>query len=226
MEQPISVPNKKSYAGYIIGGILLAGGIVFTFVLKGKDGFTLFQRLKNSIGEKPIPDVAIPVEAPPAGTSSWINESFPLRKGMFGGQIKNLQQALGIGADGKFGAGTESAIKAKFNTITVTKAQYDSLVNPSAVGGGSNFQRVKNILIAHGGVNQSDGITKTLQGQNAWYKFYFYTNGRMGVTLLNNNQWKMGRYSDGGSKIVMDSGKTYQSGNLTSNMLAIIKDIE
>jgi peptidoglycan hydrolase-like protein with peptidoglycan-binding domain len=98
--------------------------------------------------EEEIPE---PIEPPPAGTSAWKDESFPLSKGMFGGKIKLVQQKLGLTADGKFGPGTEAAVKAKLGKATVDKADYDKLV-PS--------------MAASTGVKPGDHITSSSEG--AW----------------------------------------------------------
>jgi len=89
-------------------------------------------------GGEPKPKQVDPIPPPPAteptpvgsSSSKWIPETFPLKKGMFGGHIKNLQEALGIGADGKFGSGTEGKVMDKFKKNSVTEAEYDVLVNP------------------------------------------------------------------------------------------------
>src|SRR3972149_3647280 len=105
MEQTI-VPQKKNYAGWIIGGLVLVGGAIVVFVVKDKNRLTLWQKWTSKIGDagdKEIEDIEKPIEVPPVGTSKWVEEStnpFPLKKGMFGGYTKNLQIALGIPADG------------------------------------------------------------------------------------------------------------------------------
>jgi hypothetical protein len=92
-------------------------------------------------GGEPKPKQVDPIPPPPAteptpvgsSSSKWIPETFPLKKGMFGGQIKNLQEAIGFSGsdlDGKFGSGTEAKVMEKFKKNSVTEPEYDALVNP------------------------------------------------------------------------------------------------
>lgn len=64
-----------------------------------------------------------------ATTTTWIAESFPLRKGMKGASVKTLQQKLGITADGAFGANTEAALQQQYGISTVSKAQYQTIIS-------------------------------------------------------------------------------------------------
>jgi peptidoglycan hydrolase-like protein with peptidoglycan-binding domain len=68
--------------------------------------------------------------AAPAGRkqSPWTTESFPLKRGMKGGHVAELQRKLGISADGVFGAKTEAAVLAKQGTRTVTKEQFNQMM--------------------------------------------------------------------------------------------------
>ncbi len=68
--------------------------------------------------------------APYAGTSNWVTESFPLRKGMKGASVRVLQQKLGVSADGAFGANTEAALVKKFGVATVSQALFRSITQP------------------------------------------------------------------------------------------------
>ena len=49
---------------------------------------------------------------------SYTNISFPLQKGSCGGNVVKVQKYLGITADGKFGSGTEKAVKGVQNAIS------------------------------------------------------------------------------------------------------------
>lgn len=79
---------------------------------------------------------------PPSGTQ-WIkDDSFPLKKGMWGSKVKAFQKALidKYGAsillvykdDGRFGNETENAVKSKLGKSEVSKEDYDKFVNPSS----------------------------------------------------------------------------------------------
>lgn len=202
---------KKIKKGTIIAMVSAAAALTggfFVFVYKGKDGITLFQKwTSGGGGEEKIENIAEPVEAPPVGAPKWIAESFPLRKGMFGGQIKILQKKIGAGSDGRFGSGTESKVMAKFGTATVSRAQYDSVVNPAATGGGSNFASVKKELsgIAK---NIPGGIRYAVMGKNNSYLVDFYTNNRVMFNDKNGKAIKKGTYSKGGKVITLDDGFT------------------
>lgn len=67
-----------------------------------------------------------------APASSWIPESFPLKKGMQGDNIAKMQSVLGIGDDGKFGSQTSAALQKKGYGLSITKAQFDIIVGNSA----------------------------------------------------------------------------------------------
>jgi hypothetical protein len=227
-----ALPKKKIKTGTVVaiagGTVVLVGGF-FVFVYKDKDGNTLWQKWTNkdsSSGDKAIEDVATPTDAPPAGVK-WVAENssnpFPLKKGMFGGYTKNLQKALGLKADGKFGSGTEAKVKSKWNKTTVDRADYNSLVNPVASGGGSNFSSLIQSL-GTAGKNDKDGVVVIMQGANKNYMFKFWaSNGRMGVSPQQNQKWKMGTYVDGGKKIYMDGVGTYSRSSAILNMADIVK---
>lgn len=81
------------------------------------------------------PKVEKPKENVPAGSgsTSWVDESFPLNVGMFGEKIKALQIALGISTDGKFGNQTKGSIEAKGYTVPLSESDYKKIIaNPTA----------------------------------------------------------------------------------------------
>lgn len=219
--------SKKGAVVAAVGGALTLVGGYFVFFYKDKNGNTLWKKWTGKADEEnPIEKVDTPTDAPPAGVA-WVAENpsnpFPLKKGMFGGYTKNLQKALGLKDDGKFGSGTEAKVKAKWGKVTVDKANYDSVVNPKASGGGSNFS---NLVAALGaaGRNDKDGVWTILQGQNKNYTFKFWTNGRMGVKPVNTQNWKMGSYADGGKKMFIDKGGEFSRTQYpTLNMVDIVK---
>lgn len=174
-----------------------------------------------------VKDPNVNNEPVPAGspTPKWVPESFPLNVGMYGTKIKTLQQKLGISDDGKFGTQTKSAVIAKGKQVPLSEADYNSIVNPTATGGGSNFQLLKQAL-AGGSTNFSGGISYLISGQNKNYRFDFYTNGRFFVnTAGTNDAIKRGTYSNGGKKMVIDGGNTYENTLAVNNISAIVTDI-
>ena len=60
--------------------------------------------------------------------SSYKNESFPLAKGMKGENVKKLQTALGVTADGMFGNNTETALYAKYKVTSCNQTLFDSIM--------------------------------------------------------------------------------------------------
>jgi len=160
---------------------------------------------------------------PGSPTPKWIPEAFPLNVGMYGSKIKALQKALGISQDGRFGQQTSGAIILKGKTVPLSETDYNAIVNPAATGGGSNFQELKNTL--KGSQNFSGGIIYAVPGQNTNYAFNFYTNGRFFVnTLGKNDNLLKGTYYNGGRKMIIDGGKTYE-GTPYTNMQNIVNDI-
>lgn len=92
-------------------------------------------------------EVAVPVPHTPARSatkvqSKWITESFPLRKGMKGGQVAVLQKKLGVVADGAFGDKTEVALLQQHGISTITQAQFNSITQ------GSPWQQLVNTVTA------------------------------------------------------------------------------
>jgi hypothetical protein len=227
MTLPVQSQPKKIRTGTIaaiVSGVAALIGGYFVFLYKDKENKTLWQKWTSGDEDKRVEDIVDPSEAPPSGISKWTAETFPLKKGMFGGQVKNLQTALGIGDDGKFGSGTESKVMAKFGSPSVTKAQYDSLVNPKASGGGSNFSLLTK-AIGNISKNTKDGLDATIQGANTNYVFRFYTNGRLFI-YKGSKELHRGSYSDGGKRIIIDKGRTFSGGGASVNITDIVKWID
>lgn len=63
-----------------------------------------------------------------SGGSSYVSESFPLKKGMKGDNVKKLQNALGVTADGMFGNNTENALYAKYKVTSCNQTLFDSIM--------------------------------------------------------------------------------------------------
>jgi hypothetical protein len=69
----------------------------------------------------------IPVKTP--GPNKWKECSeFPLTKGCKGEKVSKIQNCLGIGADGKFGSGTEKSLSDKGYGTTVTQEIYNKII--------------------------------------------------------------------------------------------------
>lgn len=66
-----------------------------------------------------------PIEGLKGATSGGV---FPLKKGDRGEEVRQLQEALGISADGIFGSQTEAKVLERLGTSTVSKSQFNSLV--------------------------------------------------------------------------------------------------
>ncbi len=242
----ITPPVKSKHTGLIIGlgagALVLGTGVFFLFLKKDDNGTTKFQNWRNKSNAKDETQQAQDVkdqvsQGIPAPSAV---SGFPIEANTHNANTKNLQNAL-MNVWGKKISGAPSDYLGK-NTLTalnaigydapVSQADYTNILAhkakpaPVASGGGSNFSQVQKTLSGIGGVNQKDGVLVKMQGQNTNYQFYFYTNGRMGVSPASTQKWTMGKYSNGGSTIVMDNGNTYQKGGVSSNMLAILRDIE
>lgn len=75
---------------------------------------------------------------PGSPTPKWVPEKFPLTLGMYGTKIKALQTALGVGADGKLGPQTNSALTALGYTLPLSTSDYNAIIaSVSASGTGS-----------------------------------------------------------------------------------------
>ena len=62
---------------------------------------------------------------------TWVKESWPLKKGMYGDNIKKMQAAIGTKADSYFGPNTEAALIAKGYATTVTQALFAQITGQS-----------------------------------------------------------------------------------------------
>lgn len=179
---------------------------------------SIFSNLGSCIEDPNETNTPVPPGSP---TPKWVPESFPLNVGMFGPKIKNLQKALGISQDGRFGTvETLPALQAKGYNVPLSLTDYDKIVNPPATGGGTNFQAVKNGL-GTAGKNFSGGVTGYMAGPNEVYKFDFYTNGRVIVYDSKNNEKARGTYSNGGKTIVSDKGATFNGNSVALTMQQI-----
>lgn len=140
------ITKKTAGIIFISAAILTVIALYFYFRDKcdpNRKGYTK----KGKISDKCFGKVDDPKDTnvtPPSGTQ-WIkDDSFPLRKGMWGSKVKAFQTALidkyGAGIlpvyhdDGRFGNETEDAVKSKLGKSEVSKEDYDKLVNPSAGG--------------------------------------------------------------------------------------------
>jgi len=234
MTLPKDAVKVKSKRGLYIAlgatAFVLTGGY-FVFIYKDKDGKTYWKKWTGKDDVEDIPVVDEPKEASPTGTK-WISEEslganpFPLKKGMFGGRIKLLQQKFGIKPDdGKFGKDTENAVVKKFGVPTVSQAAYNSVVNPTTTAGGLNFIELKKALPS--AQNTSDGIGMWITGQNKKFGFRFYAaNGRFSVES-SGKILKKGTYSEGGKRMKLDGDWTaYTESSALGNMKKIVEDIE
>jgi hypothetical protein len=75
------------------------------------------------------PEAATAIPESEKKKTDWVAESFPLSKGMKGDNVSKLQDALSLGNDGKFGAGTEATLENIYKVKSVSKALFDTIVN-------------------------------------------------------------------------------------------------
>lgn len=169
----------------------------------------------------------------PTGTSGWTSDSiFPIRKGSWGPKVKALQEKLGVGADGRFGPITEAALNTKFKkTQIATQAEYDAIVNPKPAtlpaGGGQNFIDLKKALPS-ATVISPDQVSTVVTGNNATFRFDFYSNGRVFVYKGAETGYTLrGTYSNGGKRIKADGDFfAYSGDNVQQTMKSVVTDIE
>lgn len=234
--------NTKKIIGWSIFGflLLLGGGIVAWVVRRNScDPNNKGYKRNGTLSDKCAGKVQDPKQSntpPPIGSPNWVaDDTFPLKKGMWGPKVRTLQKALGFPegdcgtcADGKFGTNTESAVYAKFKTNDVSKPQYDTLIGgaPTAPkGGGENFQNVIKSLGA-GGVltTNGQGVYTQVQGENTTYNVTFYNNGRVSFKNNSTNKFYNGYYKEGGKEIGIDNASGGSSSEEDSVYLAM-KDI-
>jgi hypothetical protein len=79
----------------------------------------------------------VPITPPNPGPNKWRECSkFPLTKGCKGEKVSEIQNCLGISADGKFGSGTEKELSKQGYSTTVTQEIYDEII--TNCGGGED----------------------------------------------------------------------------------------
>jgi hypothetical protein len=205
--------------------------IVIVFVIAiGVSGYFLLKKMKEGKAEiAEIDEIPAPAEPPPVG-AKWVQEKFPVGKGMFGGMIKNVQVKLGLTADGKFGSGTEAAVVKKWGKKTFDKADYDALVNAEAIAaakaaaakaaaeaaakaeaassGGKNYEAVK-VATGYETTDSQGKVNSiwTVIGENDKYQFHFYKDGSWSLTKAGGKTALMGgTYSGGADKMVITKG--------------------
>ena len=61
--------------------------------------------------------------------ATYVNESFPLRKGMKGSNTMTLQSKIGVTADGYFGDATETALKKAYGVASCSQELFAKSVN-------------------------------------------------------------------------------------------------
>lgn len=131
--------QKLALYALIFLGLLIASAVIYYVWIRDEcdpnnNGFTK----KGKPSDKCR--VNKPTEAVPSGspTSTWITEAFPLNMGMYGSRIKLLQQKVGIGADGKFGKQTTTALIAKGYTVPLSEADYNTIIGTSTSSTGTS----------------------------------------------------------------------------------------
>jgi len=143
-------PKSKKALIIITGLAAVSAGIYFIFKdddsplgeyirkITGKD-----PKMENSSDEDDTPSKP-PTTTPSSGTgcSSYVSESFPLKKCMKGVNVERVQEILNrlyldkigakISVDKKFGPGTEAALIKATGKKELTIAQYNSLISATA----------------------------------------------------------------------------------------------
>lgn len=181
----------------------------------------IFSNLTSCVEDPNDTNTPVPNGSP---TPKWVAETPPYNVGQFGPKIKKLQVALGIGADGKFGPQTRSAVIAAGKPVPLSESDYQAIVNPPASGGGTNFQGVKTGL-GTAGQNFSGGVIGYASGPNQVYSFQFYTNGRVFIYNPQQVEQAKGTYTDGGKTIALDNNGTFTSNTVTLNIQKIANDL-
>ena len=143
-------------------------GIQFLFKPKTASGATM-----PTPAADPMPQPVY--EPPPAATNTtakssskkaakWITESFPLRKGMKGSNIKLLQTKLGVSADGAFGEQTETVLMQQHGIKTVSKEKFTAIVQGST----SIFSKIADVFTGKTSIDTTPILKMGSKGQDVY----------------------------------------------------------
>jgi hypothetical protein len=122
--------NKKTVILIVISALVVAGVVVFV----------IYRKRKKMTENQVVPPVTKAAAVSAAVTSGYFSEYFPLRKGMFGDNVRALQAGLMLvghdvgkwGTDGKFGDATLTAVRSAFknpNKNEVTETEWKPYYN-------------------------------------------------------------------------------------------------
>lgn len=127
--------------------VVIVAAVLLYFYFKGKNA----NDAPKTKTPKPIKK---PTTPPPPGVPKWVPEKFPLNVGMYGAYIQQLQAALGITQDGKFGTTeTKPAVLAKGYNVPLSEADYNKL----AIIGQPVYAYSDGILILNGDFSANSG---------------------------------------------------------------------
>lgn len=155
-KEKTSSPSSRKGKGLLIGGLVtlglaIAGGAVWFFTRGGSDkkGKSSDLLLPDSTDK---PTATKPTTTTTSTAPKWTAATFPLRRGMRGAAVKQMQQALmqrhgnvlpRYGADGDFGGETEAALRGNGWPTEVSQAKFTeitSVLASGSTGGGSTTQ--------------------------------------------------------------------------------------
>ena len=113
------------YIGIAVGVVVIGGGVWWFLRMKKKRKEQLANSYTSPSGSSSSGGGSSSGGSSSSNTPSqkgcgggYSNTSFPLGRGSCGQNVVKLQKYLGISSDGKFGGGTESAVKSSQNLIS------------------------------------------------------------------------------------------------------------
>lgn len=168
-----ALPKKKNYAGYIVGGLILAGAVIGVFVIKGKDDLTLWNRIRSKMGASGAKDEVEQKEdeKKPDYTPPPMKSGFPLNANEKNKNVRSLQSALikmGFAIAGApsdyLGANTIKALKGAGYDVPLSEPDYKNIIAGKRKGG--NVQSGKKAIALESGqpikdIYQRDRVVMT-----------------------------------------------------------------
>lgn len=120
----------KPFIAAVLAGVTYVG--VKHYLIKQRNASAIPASVPAANNEPVPPSKPVVRTVKPVVPVITTSKGFPLAAGSRGSEVKELQRALGVSADGIFGKQTLAALKAKYNIVSVSKEYYPVIISAGA----------------------------------------------------------------------------------------------